>query len=121
MSRPARASTREVLEDLLSRRILVLDGAMGTMIQAHHLEEEHFRGDRFRDHPKHLKGCNDLLVLTQPQIVEDIHRAYLEAGADILETNTFTANSISMAADYGIEGYVLEMNRRAAEIARRAA
>jgi 5-methyltetrahydrofolate--homocysteine methyltransferase len=75
---------RELLESLLRRRILILDGAMGTQIQAQGLDEAAFRGDRFRDHPRDLKGCNDLLSLTQPAVIERIHRQYLEAGADIL-------------------------------------
>jgi 5-methyltetrahydrofolate--homocysteine methyltransferase len=110
--------TREILEKLLTERILVLDGAMGTMVQSHHLSEEDFRGERFRDHPKSLKGCNDLLVLTQPQVIEAIHRAYLAAGADIIETNTFVANRLTMA-NYGLEAYCVEINRAAAELARR--
>jgi 5-methyltetrahydrofolate--homocysteine methyltransferase len=109
------------LEQLLAERILILDGAMGTMIQARKLGEGDFRGERFRHHPRDLKGCNDLLVLTQPHIIEDIHRAYLEVGADIIETNTFNANSISMAADYEVQAHIFEMNRAAAAIARRAA
>ncbi len=112
--------TQELLEELLSQRILILDGAMGTMIQEHRLEEEHFRGARVRAHPRPLQGCNDVLVLTQPRLIENIHRAYLEAGADIIETNTFNATSISMA-DYGLEEHVYAMNVAAAEIARRAA
>ncbi|MCM3877851.1 MAG: methionine synthase, partial [Thermoanaerobaculia bacterium] len=91
----------------------------GTMIQAHHLDEAGYRGARFRNHPKDLKGANDLLVLTQPAIVEDIHRKYLEAGADILETNTFNAQAISLA-DYGMESLAYEMNVAAAGAARRA-
>src|SRR5436190_41686 len=100
MSLSAKVGVRELLEELLSQRILLLDGPKGTMIQAYSLSEEDFRGRRFRRHAKSLKGCNDLLVLTQPQIVEEIHRAYLEAGSDIIETNTFNATAISMA-DYG--------------------
>ncbi len=107
------------LRALLSERILVLDGAMGTMIQSHRLSEADFRGDRFRDHPKDLKGANDLLVLTRPDVVETIHRQYLEAGADLIETNTFNANGISMA-DYGLVPLVYEMNAAAARVARRA-
>ena len=84
------------LEQLLQERILIIDGAMGTMIQARSLEEKDFRGERFRDHPKDLKGNNDLLCLTQPQVVEAIHREYLDAGADIVETNTFTSTSVSL-------------------------
>ena len=110
----------ERLPALLGERILVLDGAMGTMIQRHQLDEEAFRGDRFRDHPQSLQGANDLLVLTQPSIVAGIHAAYLEAGADIVSTDTFNATRISMA-DYGLEPYVREMNREAARLARQAA
>src|SRR5262249_52961091 len=87
----------------------------------HKLGEDHFRGERFRDHPRPLKGCNDLLVLTQPEIIKSTHRAYLEAGADILETNTFNATSISLGGDYGLGEYIFEINKRAAEIARQVA
>jgi 5-methyltetrahydrofolate--homocysteine methyltransferase len=114
-----KSKTERVLNELLSRRILVLDGAMGTTIQAQKLGEEDFRGARFRDHPKLLKGCNDLLVLTQLQLIEDIHRRYLEAGADIIETNTFNATAIGLA-EYGLAEHVREINRAAAEVARRA-
>ncbi len=110
----------EALEEILLKRVMVLDGAMGTMIQSYLLEEEDFRGARFKDHPKDLKGANDLLSLTQPGIIEEVHRAYLEAGADIIETNTFNANRVSMA-DYKLEDYAYEMCRDAARIARRAA
>ncbi|NOX38585.1 MAG: methionine synthase [Calditrichaeota bacterium] len=105
---------------ILEKRIMVLDGAMGTMIQRYKLTEADFRGTAFRDHPKDLKGNNDLLCLTRPDVIEEIHRAYLEAGADIIETNTFNANAISQS-DYQMEAHVYEMNRAAAEIARRAA
>ena len=108
------------IQKILQERIMVLDGAMGTMIQRHKLQEEDFRGDRFQDHPSHLKGNNDILSLTQPKIIKDIHRAYLEVGADIIETNTFTSTSISQA-DYQLEKFVLEVNRKSAEIAREAA
>ena len=107
------------LEQQLKKRILVLDGAMGSLIQTYKLGEADYRGDRFADWPSDVKGNNDLLVLTQPQIIKDIHKAYLEAGADILETNTFNATSISMA-DYGMEALVYEMNVAAAKIAREA-
>jgi 5-methyltetrahydrofolate--homocysteine methyltransferase len=107
------------LRALLRERIAVLDGAMGTMVQDRALGEEDYRGELFGDHPKELKGCNDLLSLTQPAVVEDIHRQYLEAGAEIVETNTFTANAPSMA-DYGLEGRVYEINRAGAAAARRA-
>ena len=93
------------LEKLLAERILVLDGAMGTMIQSYNLEENDYRGERFAHHPCDLKGNNDLLVLTQPQIIRAIHSAYLEVGADILETNTFNSTSIAMA-DYQMEELV---------------
>ncbi len=107
------------LEQLLKERILILDGAMGSMIQTYKLEEEDYRGERFADWPSDLKGNNDLLCLTQPKIIRDIHKAYLEAGADILETNTFNATSISMA-DYGMEELVYEINVQAAKLAREA-
>jgi len=107
------------LRALLKERIAVIDGAMGTMIQAHGLLEADYRGDRFRNHPKDLKGNNDLLSLTQPAIIEGIHRQYLEAGADIVETNTFNAQAISLA-DYGMESLAYEMNVAAALAARRA-
>ena len=108
------------LPELLAERILVLDGAMGTMIQTHTLDEAAFRGERFRGHPRDLRGANDLLVLTQPTIISDIHAAYLEAGADIISSNTFNATRISMA-DYGLEELAEEMNREAARLAREAA
>src|SRR5262249_39667905 len=113
-------TTREQLERLLSERILILDGAMGTMIQAYRLGEVDFRGRAFRDHPRDLKGCNDLLCLTKPEVVLEIHRKYLEAGADIIETNTFNATAISMA-DYGLQPHVYAINKAAAEIAVSAA
>jgi 5-methyltetrahydrofolate--homocysteine methyltransferase len=114
----AKLNSREALQELLAERILVLDGAMGTMIQSRGLQESDFRGTRFRNHPRSLKGCYDVLALTQPDVVESVHRAYCEAGADIIETDTFTCTSISMA-DYGLEEHVFEINRAAAEIARR--
>ncbi len=89
--------TEKVLRQLLSERIVMLDGAMGTMIQARKLDEKAFRGERFAQHGKDLKGCNDLLCLTQSDLIADIHAEYLEAGADIVETNTFNSTSISMA------------------------
>ncbi|MBP6807403.1 MAG: homocysteine S-methyltransferase family protein, partial [Chromatiaceae bacterium] len=105
---------------LLTERILILDGAMGTMIQRHGLSEADYRGERFVDWPRDLKGNNDLLTLTQPQVIRGIHQAYLEAGADILETNTFNANRISMA-DYGMEDLSRELNVAAARLARELA
>src|SRR5512135_2947045 len=116
----AKADTQARLEAILSERIMILDGAMGTMIQKHALGEDNFRGERFRNHPRPLKGCNDLLVLTRPDVIAEIHRAYFASGADIVETNTFNATSISMA-DYGLESLVLELNRGAASLARRVA
>ncbi len=107
---------RSELERLLEERILVLDGAMGTMLQAEGLEEADFRGDRFADHPGDLKGDNELLVLTRPDVVRRIHDAYLSAGADLIETNTFGATRIAQA-DYGMEERVPELNHRAAELA----
>ena len=112
--------TTAQLRALLAQRILMLDGAMGTMIQRHRLSEEDYRGDRFKDFPHDLKGNNDLLVLTQPRIIQGIHQAYLDAGADILETNTFNANAISMA-DYHMADLVPEINLEAARMARRLA
>jgi 5-methyltetrahydrofolate--homocysteine methyltransferase len=117
MLRPDRV--RE-LRRLLGERVLVLDGAMGTVIQSYKLGEADYRGERFRDWPKDLKGNNDLLVLTRPEVIGEIHRRYLEAGADIVETNTFNSNATSQA-DYGTEALVRELNLAAAQIARRAA
>ncbi|MDJ0805796.1 MAG: homocysteine S-methyltransferase family protein, partial [Gammaproteobacteria bacterium] len=108
------------LETMLRERILVLDGAMGTMIQRHKLTEQDYRGERFKEWPMELTGNNDLLVLSQPALIRDIHLAYLEAGADILETNTFGANQISMA-DYGMQELVYEMNVAGARLAREVA
>jgi 5-methyltetrahydrofolate--homocysteine methyltransferase len=108
------------LEAAADKRILIIDGAMGTMIQRHKLDEAGYRGERFKDWPRDIKGNNDLLVLTQPQIITGIHEAYLEAGADILETNTFNAQAISLA-DYGMQDLAYEMNVAAAKIARAAA
>jgi 5-methyltetrahydrofolate--homocysteine methyltransferase len=110
----------EHLERLLRERIVILDGATGTMIQQHRLDEAAFRGARFTDwRGKDLKGCNDLLNVTQPHIIEGIHRQYLEAGADIVETNTFNSQSISLA-DYGLESLAYELSKAGAECARRA-
>ena len=108
------------LKSLLEERIVLLDGAMGTMIQRYPLDEAAFRGERFRDYGRDIKGNNDLLVLTRPDTIASIHRQYLESGADIIETNTFNSTSISQA-DYGMEALVPEINYRAAEIARRVA
>jgi 5-methyltetrahydrofolate--homocysteine methyltransferase len=113
-------NSKQQLERLLQERILILDGAMGTMIQRHKLDEAGYRGDRFRDWPSELKGNNDLLVLTQPDIIRGIHEQYLDAGADIIETNTFNAQAVSMA-DYGMQELVYEINVAAARLAREAA
>jgi len=107
----------EILSKLLSERILLLDGSMGVFIQRYKLSEEQFRGNRFKDHPADLKGNNDILVLTQPEIIKGIHRSYLEAGADIIETNTFNGTSISQS-DYKTENFVYEINFEAAKIAK---
>ncbi len=108
------------LQDLMTRRILVMDGAMGTMAQSYRLTEEDFRGSEFADHAVDVKGCNDLLSLTRPEIVQEIHQRYLDAGADIIETNTFTATPISLA-DYGLESHAFAINRAAARAAVAAA
>lgn len=108
------------IQDLLRERILVLDGAMGTMIQRYKLEEEDFRGERFKDHPHPLRGNNDLLSITRPDVIKAIHREYLEAGADILETNTFSGTWIAQA-DYHLEDAVYDINFLSAKIAREAA
>jgi 5-methyltetrahydrofolate--homocysteine methyltransferase len=108
------------LKEAAKKRVLILDGAMGTMIQRYKLDEAGYRDERFKDHPRDLKGNNDLLVLTQPGIISKIHNAYLEAGADIVETNTFNAQAISQS-DYGLENIAYEMNVAAARIARAAA
>ncbi len=113
-------ATLDRLHRLLASRILVLDGAMGTMIQRHKLGESDFRGERFRDHSRDLRGDNDLLVLTRPDLIAAIHREYLEAGSDIIETNTFNSNAISQA-DYALEPIVYELNATAATLARAAA
>ncbi|MEQ9400867.1 MAG: methionine synthase [Longimicrobiales bacterium] len=116
----ARARRATLLRDHLARRILVLDGAMGTMIQSYRLGEDDYRGDVFADHPSPLHGANDVLALTRPDVLREIHTKYLEAGADILETNTFNATSISMA-DYGLESHVRAINEASARVAREAA
>jgi len=108
----------QILRQILAERIVILDGAMGTMIQRHKLEEKDFRGERFKDHPIDLKGNNDLLVLTRPSIIATIHQQFLEAGSDIIETNTFNSTRIAQA-DYGLEAIVFELNKTAAELARK--
>ena len=103
----------------LEKRILIIDGAMGTMIQRYKLTEQDYRGERFKDWPSDLKGNNDLLSITQPQIIKEIHKQYLEAGADIIETNTFNAQKVSLA-DYGMQALAYEMNLAAAKCAKEA-
>ncbi|MCW8915719.1 MAG: methionine synthase [Magnetovibrio sp.] len=118
--KPHNPNVKAQLEAALKDRILILDGAMGTMIQRHKFEEEDFRGERFKAHNSELKGNNDLLIFTQPEAIQGIHEAYLEAGSDIVETNTFSATSISQA-DYGLESIVYELNVEGARLARAAA
>src|SRR5678815_4771087 len=107
------------IRELLQKRIVIIDGAMGTMIQCYKLSEADYRGNRFKDWSSDIKGNNDLLCLTQPQIIKEIHRQYLEAGADIIETNTFNAQRVSLA-DYHMEDLAYEINLAAAKIAREA-
>jgi 5-methyltetrahydrofolate--homocysteine methyltransferase len=113
-------STENKLRELLAKRILLFDGAMGTMIQRLKLDEKAFRGQRFANHPRPLKGCNDLLSLTQAEAIAEIHGAYLDAGADIIETNSFNSTAISLA-DYGLESEAYALSLAAAQVARRAA
>ncbi len=113
-------SQKPPITELLKSRILVLDGAMGTMIQRHKFSEEDYRGERFADYPSPLQGNNDLLSLTQPEAILDIHRKYFEAGADIAETNTFSSTSVAMA-DYDMQELVYELNVASAQLAKKAA
>ena len=113
------SNVRTQLDALLAKRILVLDGAMGTMVQRHQLTEADFRGERFRDHPKDLRGNNDVLVLTRPDVIAEIHRQYLEAGSDLIETNTFSGTAVAQA-DYALEPLVYELNLEGAKLARAA-
>ena len=115
-----RPDATEQLTEILRERILVLDGAMGTMIQRHQLTEEDYRGERFAAWPSDLRGNNDLLSITAPEVIREIHAEYLEAGADLIETNTFNAQRISMA-DYGMEDLTVELNEASARLAREAA
>lgn len=112
-------SAEKQLRKLLKERIVIIDGAMGTMIQRHKLQESDYRGERFKDWHKDIKGNNDLLSITQPQIIRGIHRAYLDAGADIIETNTFNAQTISLA-DYDMQSLAYELNVAAARLAKEA-
>ena len=113
-------ATLKTLNEILKTRIMVLDGAMGTMIQRHNLDENDFRGAEFQDHPSALKGDNDLLSITRPDVIRDIHRAFLDAGADIIETNTFNANAISQQ-DYKLADHSHAINVAAARLAREVA
>ena len=112
MKRPRTAQ----LETLLTERILVLDGAMGTLLQSYKLEEADYRGERFADSDKDLKGNHDLLCMTRPDVLREAHERYLEAGADVIETNTFSGTSIAQA-DYGLEAHAYEINLESAKIA----
>ena len=112
-------STRDRIAELAASRILVLDGSYGALIQRRVRGEEAYRGERFKDHPRPLAGDPDLLNLTRPEVVRDIHGAYLEAGADFLTTNTFTVTSLNQA-DYGLEGFAAEMSFTGAQLARAA-
>jgi 5-methyltetrahydrofolate--homocysteine methyltransferase len=120
MPRPSYLKTRELLDELLDRRILLLDGSMGALIFSRGPSEEDYRGSRFRHHPASLKNCTEALVLSQPRLIEDIHRAYLEAGADVIETDTFNGTRMSLE-EFALQDHVRELNTRAAELARRAA
>src|ERR1700682_6736778 len=112
-------TTRDLLEELLSQRILILDGSMGALLFSHQPAEEDYRGSRFQSHPVSLKNCTEAMVLSQPRLIEDIHRAYLEAGADVIETCTFNANPLSLT-EFALEDLVVEINTWAVELARRA-
>ncbi|HRG88756.1 MAG TPA: homocysteine S-methyltransferase family protein, partial [Chitinophagales bacterium] len=114
------SNTKSKFEQEIEKRILVLDGAMGTMIQRYTLTEEDFRAERFKNHPHDLRGNNDLLSITQPQIIKEIHAQYLEAGADIIETNTFSSTTIAQA-DYKLEHLAYELNYESAKIAKEVA
>jgi len=109
---------KKQLRERAKEKILILDGAMGTMIQQHKLDESDYRGNRFKDWHLSLKGHNDLLTLTQPELIYDIHYQYLEAGADIIETNTFNSNSVALA-DYDMESMSYELNFEAAKLAKK--
>lgn len=113
------SNPEDTLRELIQKRLLVLDGATGTMLQLHKLEEADYRGTRFANHPRDLKGNHDLLVLTRPDVVRSVHDAYLEVGSDIIETDTFTATAIAQA-DYGTEALAYELNVAAARIAKEA-
>jgi 5-methyltetrahydrofolate--homocysteine methyltransferase len=120
MLRSARLSTRDLLDDLIAQRVLLIDGSMGAFIFARGPTEDDYRGARFRKHSRALKNCTEAMVLTKPDLIEEIHRAYLDAGSDIIETCTFNATSIGLA-EFALEEHVFEINQTAAELARRAA
>ena len=120
MDRPIGRDATDALRELLDQRVVVLDGAWGTMLQGAKLAPEDYRGDRFTDHSHDVTGDPDLLNLTRPDVILDVHRQYLDAGADITTTNTFTATSIGQA-DYGLQEYVREMNLEGVRLARQAA
>jgi 5-methyltetrahydrofolate--homocysteine methyltransferase len=120
MATTGSTTIHERLEDILSRRIMILDGSMGALIYTYQLSEEDVRGTRFANHNLGIKNCTEALVLTQPKIIEEIHRAYLEAGADIIETDTFNGTAVSLE-EFGLEEYVFELNKTAAELARHVA
>src|SRR4051812_9000514 len=120
MATNGKNATDNRLEEILDRRIMVLDGSMGALLYSYNLTEEDFRGQRFARHGNDLKNCTEVLVLTRPKLIEDIHRAYLEAGADIIETDTFNGTAVSLE-EFGLQDHVFELNRTAAELARHAA
>jgi 5-methyltetrahydrofolate--homocysteine methyltransferase len=120
MSSLTQMTPGDALRELMEQRIVIMDGSMGVLIYSHEPTEEDYRGDRFRNHPKPLKNCTEAMVLSKPRLIEDIHRAYLEAGADIVETCTFNANPLSLE-EFALTEYVQELNQRAADLARRAA
>src|SRR6478672_6601476 len=120
MSILTQTKTRDALEELVSQRILLLDGSMGALIYSKSPGEEDYRGERFKSHPKLLKNCTEALVLTQPKMIEEIHRAYLEAGADIIETCTFNGNRLGLE-EFALSDWTREINVKAAKLARRAA
>ncbi|MFO0880261.1 MAG: methionine synthase [Gemmataceae bacterium] len=120
MLKPSYVSTRQLLQELLDHRIVLLDGSMGALIYSRQLNEDDYRGQRFRQHPVSLKNCTEALILSQPKLIEELHREYLEAGADIIETNTFNGNRLSLE-EFGLQEDVFEINRQGAELARRAA
>ena len=120
MLKAAQPTTQEMLDEILAERIMILDGSMGALIYSKDPNEEQYRGERFANHSHLLKNCTEILTLTQPQMIEDIHRAYLEAGADIIETDTFNSNRLSLE-EFGLDPFVRELNIQAVEIARRAA